>query len=155
MRPIEPPSGSNVHTKTPTLFPILKINGGADGAVDLVITDPQGRRLGYDPTSGVFYNEIVNSYYFREGLAANINDEVGDFNNGRYGPIEFSIGEFIQGLYTVKVFGIDKGAWSINFGLLGNNFDFDPNAYTASGWAEKGSSSNLDFDLLRPRSLEN
>jgi Peptidase_C39 like family len=144
--------GTSQLTYADAISPYSKImmKGGANSPVELVITDPQGRRLGYDPTSGVFYNEIRDSTYFREGLAANISDETGNANNGRYGPIEFSIGEFIQGIYTVQVFGIDNGAWSLNFGVLGYNFDFNPNAYRASGLAKRGSQDSFSFNAVLP-----
>jgi hypothetical protein len=128
----------------------LRLNGGAYGPIELLITDPQGNRLGYDPTIDIRYDEIQRSYLFREGLAANINDEIGNFNDGKVGPINYSVGEFYPGNYTIWVFGIGNGKWGVNFGLLGDGFDFNPRAYTAYGIATSGSQVSYTFNVVVP-----
>ena len=35
---------------------------------ELIIIDPQGRRVGYDPRTGTSYNEIPDAFYESTGL---------------------------------------------------------------------------------------
>lgn len=114
------------------------IKGKVNSPVELVITDSYGRRVGYDPTSDTRYAEIPNSIYSREEEIAPADDS--PFVTGqRYGHLIFRLGEFVQGLYNIKIFGLDAGIWSVQFGvedpLLGSN----PWRYSLAGIAEFGS----------------
>ncbi len=82
---------------------------------ELIITDPQGRRTGYDPVSGFSYTEIPGSSYSSFYLA---DDETGDL-----GPDtkEIDIRQPIAGDYQLQVIGTDTGTYALEIAV------YDPN----------------------------
>ncbi len=75
---------------------------------ELLLTDPQGKRLGYDPVTGVIYNEIPDGYYdayFTE-----------DAESGDLGPEtkELLAPHPIAGDYQLQINGTGTGTYSLN-----------------------------------------
>ncbi len=120
--------------------------GGAHSPIEIVITDGQGRRLGYDPVHSVSYNEIPDSYYGRVGFVASTADSDNSQPEG-YSPSEFQIGDLVPGKYSVQVFGLDSGPWSMDFGVAdpSNTFSFD--TASLSGTASAGSFDQFTVNL--------
>ncbi|MCG8347501.1 MAG: hypothetical protein MI924_06940, partial [Chloroflexales bacterium] len=69
----------------------------SDCPINLLITDPQGRRLGYDPASGQVLNEIPNALYTLPHVEPQI----------------IVIADPLEGAYQVTAAGYDAGAYGI------------------------------------------
>ena len=115
--------------------------------VEVLITDPQGRKLGrrFDAVSGLWtdYNDIPGSVYDRLSLVLDAEE---DSDPSVIPPLELQLGEVIAGTYSLQVFGIGAGAFSIDLGQ--SDFaGFDPNQYAFSGIASDGSCDTFTFEL--------
>ncbi|MGZ8811973.1 MAG: hypothetical protein ACXW29_12610, partial [Thermoanaerobaculia bacterium] len=87
--------------------------------VEVFVTDPQGRRAGYDPLSQTMFNEIPNAIY--DQAVANEDDETGleDPNPGK----SLEIYGDVDGDYLVTVTGVDTGTYDAEiwaFDIAGN-----------------------------------
>ncbi len=124
---INDPNGGNAITLTPTynsndvLPAYFRKFGGPDHTYtdrtgfhitfyspgELLFTDPQGRRVGYDPRSGVSYNEIplarYDSFYIE------------DAETGDPGPEtkELEVAQPIAGDYQLQVIGTGTGTYTL------------------------------------------
>jgi hypothetical protein len=98
-------------TATPSQEP-GSITVACQSAVDLVIVDPQGRRLGDDPIAHAQYNEIPNAYYEAGGID---DDETG--MPEEYPAKTIFIPAPEPGQYTIQVTGAADGAYSASFTL--------------------------------------
>ena len=74
---------------------------------ELIITDPQGRRVVYNPINKVAYNEIPRAYYETVGLE--------DVESGDPGPEskELFIPQPIAGDYQLQVVGTGTGTYTL------------------------------------------
>jgi hypothetical protein len=74
---------------------------------ELLLTDPQGRRTGRDPTTNSDYKEIPNSGYGDESIA--------DAETGESVPpeMELDIREPMNGTYILQVVGTESGSYSL------------------------------------------
>ena len=74
---------------------------------ELLITDPQGKRTGYDPISGIEYSEIPNSGYASEAIE--------DAITGEPGPETkiIDIRQPIEGEYELKVIGTEEDDYTL------------------------------------------
>ncbi len=107
----------------------------SDANVDLVVTDPHGRRTGRDPVSGVEFHEIPMSSYRT--------DEIGDDEEptGLPTPAEkvLEITDPVSGGFGVDVIGMQKGPYTLEvdaFDLAGKH-----SHAALTGMASKGSRS--------------
>jgi hypothetical protein len=127
------------------------VRGAAHSPVEFVITDPLGRRLGFDPTLAFSYHEIPNSIYERLSFIISPDGELMPAN-GDDAPIDFELGTLVGGTYTLDVYGIGAGDWSINLGL-NDSTGFDPNQYLFSGVASSTSHQQFSFSVPEPSAL--
>lgn len=74
---------------------------------ELLITDPQGRRTGYDPIAGIEYLEIPRSAYVSEAIE--------DATTGEPGPETkiIDIRQPLQSDYELKVIGTEEGNYTL------------------------------------------
>jgi len=74
---------------------------------ELLFTDPQGRKVGYDPISGITYNEIPRAFYESIGLE--------DAESGDAGPEtkELEVPWPLAGDYQLQVIGTDTGTYTL------------------------------------------
>jgi uncharacterized protein YcfL len=80
----------------------------AHSPVELLVTDPLGRKLGFDPTSNTTWNEIPNATYTVDEISA---------NGANLPPLQDKYLEIIaplDGNYTVDVIGTGQGAYEID-----------------------------------------
>lgn len=124
------------------------VQGAAHSPIEVVITDPLGRRLGFDPVRGIYYEEIPNSSYFRDLLPADAVDAL--LQQLLDQPLEFTIGDYVPGQYRFEVFGIGDGPWLVNFGVNDPVFGFDPFQFEWSGTATNGSYQEFSASILGP-----
>lgn len=131
----------NVFTYTEVLTPFVEpiIQGEVHSPVEIVITDPQGRRFGYDPVRRIHYSEIPHSVSYREQAAAPADDAPMPPESSVNLPNVFELGDIQDGPYTFEVYGVGTGPWAINFGVSHPVFGYNRNAYLLSGTATPNS----------------
>lgn len=79
--------------------------------VEILVTDPLGRRVGRDPVRGIDYAEIPGAIYERDALAP-------DAAGGRQAPLEEKyvlIVAPVDGRYQVRLTGTDTGAYGLEY----------------------------------------
>ncbi|HXG37139.1 MAG TPA: hypothetical protein VNL36_00065 [Bacteroidota bacterium] len=76
----------------------------ANGDVRLLVIDPQGRRLGYDPSSNQYFEEIPRGNIGAAGIDI-VTEEGGEADPSQVNPIEAMIGDATDGNYAITVFG--------------------------------------------------
>lgn len=82
--------------------------------VEIVVTDPLGRRIGYDPRLGVRYGEVPAAGY---GAVLLDDDETGGLAADE-DVKALEIGQPVAGTYTVSVMGTDAGTYTAEFETL-------------------------------------
>src|SRR5258706_1508079 len=96
-----------LYSGTPADPRTLRIS--AHSPVELLITDPLGRKLGFDPTTNTTWDEIPNAFYTVESLAS---------DDGSNTPaLEDKYLEIIaplDGAYTIDVIGTGHGSYEID-----------------------------------------
>ena len=125
------------------------IRGAGHSPIEFVVTDPQGRRVGFNPLLGVSFFEVPDSDYFRVGSVVSPD---GTLILDENAPIDFEIGEILNGQYTLEVFGLDAGPWSVNLGIDGFS-GFNPDEFQFSGTAAMGSYEQFTFNVPEPATL--
>jgi hypothetical protein len=81
----------------------------AHSPVELVITDPLGRKLGFDPVSNTAWNEIPNAGYMTEQISA--------ADGANVPPLEDKFLEILappDGSYSIDVIGTGQGPYEID-----------------------------------------
>ncbi len=113
------------------------LRGEASSAIDFVLTDPRGRRFGFDPTAnngaGIFFNEIPDSTYSRNDPVVSPDGILVGDDTSR--TISFILGDLIDGDYLLDVFSNLPSDWHINFGQNSRR------GYGSSQYAYSGSST--------------
>jgi hypothetical protein len=107
----------SIHNKTMGYF---------DTPAEMLITDPQGRRLGYDSSAPFNSSEQMNMFmeipgarYTQGGIGASSDeDPLGVDDSGLSNYREFYVQQAIRGKYLLQVIGIRNGAY-----LLEGTFD--------------------------------
>ncbi len=84
---------------------------------ELLLKDPQGRRIGLDPRLGITYQEIPHAYYEFEG----IDDAVSGAPGPESGVID--IRNPVNGRYTLEVIGREPGYYSIEITGFNKNLE--------------------------------
>ena len=77
---------------------------------ELVVTDPAGRRVGFDPGQNVHYDEIPSAQYYLDG-------PIDDIVDGSQSTLEIKsvyISQPISGDYKVKVIGTGTGSYEVS-----------------------------------------
>ncbi len=101
--------------------------------IALLITDPQGRQTGYDPSSGTPVQDIPNSSY---GLELGIADP-----DGVLPPLpptlDFQQNDPIPGTYTIQVIGTGNGPYAVDVSMMDASGNIS--TQTHSGTASLGS----------------
>jgi hypothetical protein len=98
---------------------------------DMVITDPQGRRVGFDPQQGTRHLEIPGSSYGMEQLAA------ADGQGGLVEQTVLYIPGAILGPYTLQVIGTGRGTYTLH--AVGIDSDGQAHLFKIVGTASPGS----------------
>jgi alpha-tubulin suppressor-like RCC1 family protein len=123
------------------------INGGASvGAeahspVAMLLTDPLGRRTGYDPLSGTILNEIPSSAY---GVMGGIENDVTNAG-GTPGLLSVYTNDPIPGTYTLEITGTGTGPYEAD--LWSSTNDGALTSTQSQGNATPGSSATVTVDI--------
>lgn len=86
----------------------------------LLLTDPLGRRVGFDPSAGRLFAEVPGSSYDSTAGLSNVLDD-GTFGpDDAEQPKQIELTEAVTGVYTVDVEGTGTGTYELATSLLGN-----------------------------------
>jgi len=85
----------------------------ANGDIRLLIVDPQGRRLGYDPKSNTYFEEIPRGNIGAAGIDI-VTEEGGEADPSQVNPIEAMIPQPLDGNYVITVLGSSLQFYDIN-----------------------------------------
>jgi hypothetical protein len=94
---------SQVYAQIPTL------ELDSDPAVEFVVTDPLGRKTGYDFVLDQTYSEIPHARYGYEGIEGE-DRYLPQFITGPSGPP-------VDGLYLVRVVGVESASFSLGYSI--------------------------------------
>lgn len=78
---------------------------------ELLITDPQGRREGLNPTTGTTHNEIPGALYYKEGSYESSNTDVDPLTQHYIKVLHLPL--LPDGSYTIKVIGTGEGSYAL------------------------------------------
>jgi len=106
----------------------------AHSPVELLITDPSGRKSGYDPTAVKFWNEIPGATYFIDAIAADA-----DPSHGLLEAKVLLINVPTDGDYKLSVWGTGPGIYEIN--SFASDWNGKLSRQKFSGTAQDGSLS--------------
>jgi hypothetical protein len=94
---------------------------------ELVVADPTGKRLGYDPTTNTSYNEISGGSYFKDSVGSGPDDAISTGHEIK----TIWIPSPLSGTYSVSVIGTDSGSYT--FGSLVYGSQNDPHSQVFVG----------------------
>ncbi|MFZ2303486.1 MAG: YncE family protein [Minisyncoccia bacterium] len=96
---------------------------------ELLITDPQGRKLGKDPVTGTVYNEIPNAIYMNDGpiVTSDIDLDQSQIHETK----EISIETPVDGNYQLQVIGTGTGSYTLD--SLAYDYNGDSHSQTLAG----------------------
>lgn len=92
---------------------------------ELLLTDPQGRRIGRDPIKGIDYDEIPNASYAGEGLMDDSDPDADPEGDPSF-FMEIDIRQPIDGDYNLNVIGTANGSYSLRVRTMDMNFGGSP-----------------------------
>jgi hypothetical protein len=106
----------------PTNLASLTVALGSPG--ELLVTDPQGRRTGFDPRRGISFNEIPDAFY---GI-----QEIADANGQTTPALKvFDLSEPLDGSYNIQLIGTGSGAYKLD--IVNHDQLGEPTSTTLSG----------------------
>lgn len=105
------------------------INGG--GPVELLLTDPQGRRTGFDPVHNTLFHDIPTAAYWTEIIPCSDDVKVLEMANRRAGQ------------YALDVIGAGSGHFAVDITVSGPSGDWLTHSFV--GMAARGISSRFVF----------
>ena len=116
---------------------------------ELLVTDPNSRRTGKDPVTGIVYNEIPDGSYFQEGLSNDMVETSTPLKEVKH----LWIPQPVSGQYSIKVMGTGSGGYS--FDSLAYNAQGQSRTQTFSGNTQSGlvSEYNLNFTPQQPENI--
>lgn len=110
----------------------------AHSPVHIILTDPDGRKLGFDPRTNTTWDEIPNAGYFTETITTVDGSSLPEakvllVSRPEIGEYDLDVIGFDEGSYVIQVSGIDK---------IGDVYSND-----YSGEAQANSVDNYSFDV--------
>ncbi len=97
--------------------PVSSISLALESPAEFLITDPTGKKLGKDPSTGMAYNEIPNGSYFSDG----IDDPSGEMPPSGHETKWIYIDSPVSGNYSVKVLGSGAGEYTTELLAVDNS----------------------------------
>jgi hypothetical protein len=127
----------------------LALDGSALSPVELLVTDPIGRRVGYNPSAGQDVSEIPNGVYYRDLPILADDDTAPEITDGDASGIKtFHIPTPIAGTYHITGIGTGSGAYTLNVKtIVAGNL---AQTATYQGNASAGVTFSNDFVVIAP-----
>lgn len=115
------------------------ISFSAHSPIELIVTDPLGRKSGYDPDDGKFWDDIPDAEYHLRSI----------ISNGGQGEASIPSKEFfalnpIVGEYKIEILGIGDGSFEVNLITSNNLGTVFKESYL--GTASTGSLEKIIYD---------
>ena len=127
------------YSSTPTSPQALLIT--AHSPVELLVTDPSGKRTGFDTLSAVKFNEVIGSTYYTESIG---DDDNPASDNTSPEVKNLDISSPLTGIYSLKVQGTGVGPYVIDF--YAHDSNGDAHLTTVQGSAISGSMAEFAAD---------
>jgi hypothetical protein len=115
-----------------------ELNISVDGDTDILLTDPIGRKAGFDPTTSSVVEDIPGSVHFvdsGEGVASLL---------GATSSVHVS--EPMAGKYGISVIGFSASPYNLEIRVFDHDGVGQP-GISLSGLAASGSPANIDLDV--------
>ncbi|MDP3015275.1 MAG: NosD domain-containing protein [bacterium] len=119
---------------------------------EYLVIDPQGRKLGTDPITGVDYSEIPNASYSLDGPIIS-SDEPPD-QNAFHQVKTLYIPNPLDGSYDVKVIGIGTGSYVITSVIYDNNGSSKTENLYGNTLLNLSTDYNLNFNSISSQNTE-
>ncbi|MBT3191916.1 MAG: hypothetical protein HN341_05115 [Verrucomicrobia bacterium] len=123
------------------------IIGSVNSPVEIVVTAPDGTRLGRDPHSGTNYTTLAYGEIVR--AAGIITPDGTPMAVPDHFPADISIGNVSTGQYIVDVYGTGTGPWSLDLQVTGSGVSTSL-LYAFTGTASAVSHETFAFDVTLP-----
>ncbi len=94
---------------SPTIAGVDSISLNLASPAELLITDPQGRKLGKDPINNIEYNEIPDGSYYQEGIGNPFSEIPMPTKESKF----IWIPNPLVGQYDIQVIGTDAGTYAL------------------------------------------
>ncbi len=120
---------------TPSTYHRSGLRISAHSPIQLVITDPQGRRVGYDPRTNTLYNEIPDVAYVTGMIIGPNGDTLPEF---KY----VLIPEPLYGSYQAQAIGSETGSYEITAERIDGSV---VSKWTFDGVAQANSSNSFSI----------
>jgi hypothetical protein len=129
-------------------FPVNFVAGHTDCPIELLVIDPSGRRLGYDPVAQINVFEIPDGSYIQDYPIANDSDTNGPTEGDLTGVKSFFIPSPMPGDYQIVSIGTGEGDYTNDVeisgpGVVGQSLSF-------SGMASVGTQSTNYVTVAMP-----
>jgi parallel beta-helix repeat protein len=118
---------------------------------ELLVTDPQGRKLGNDPILNITYNEIPESSYTQEGLI--ITSDTPLYSSQIHKTKVIYIPTPIDGNYDIQVIGTDTGSYELNTFTYDNQGESHTQTQTGNTQTDLSIDYNLNFTPDQPENI--
>jgi len=122
------------YRRGPGIYRASMMQFNVHSPVHLVVTDPLGRKSGYDPRAGTSWDEIPNAGYITETITAPDGTSLPELKI-------FAASQPIGGQYRLEVIGYADGAYSID--AFQTDLTGDTTIESFSGMATPGSADHL------------
>ena len=117
---------------------------------EFLITDPNGDRVGIDPTTGIKYNEISGASYSREGI--DNPDELVASTNHQNKIVH--IPNPINGDYEIKVIGTGEGSYAITSSVYDSNSDSYSEVFEGNTIENIITEYTFSYDSVTPANID-
>ena len=116
--------------------------------VEFLITAPSGKRLGYDPLTGITYNSVGSDSYETDYLILDPDDFLSEEEWAELAPYN-SHTAYLEnmelGPYTIQVWGTADGEWSLDFRTF--MLEMNGQMFSVGGTISAGEIQTYQFDV--------
>ncbi len=116
---------------------------------EIVVTDPTGKRVGFDPATNTSYNEITGGAYFKDSIGGGPDDAT---STGHEVKVIW-IPTPVSGTYNVSVTGTDSGQFTFGSLVYGNQNDPHLQFFVGSTQANLTTLYSLNYSPDHPDSI--
>ena len=116
---------------------------------EFLITDPNGRRLGKDPVTGVSFNEIPDGAYYREGISGGTPENPTPPHESKIVWIPTPA----TGQYNLQVIGTGNGSYTLDSLIYDAQGNTHPQIFTGIAETNLVTDFNLNFTPNQPENI--
>ena len=109
-----------------------RLNFAIGGVADILVVDPMGRRIGFDPASGTILSEIPDASHWTDRLD---NDDSGEPDSNSANFVQ--ILQPMTGTYQIVITGFDSGPYTLSENVVSQDGTLQPEQ-TFTGTVSQG-----------------